>query len=247
MHSATQGVPARPGLVWRLDARVKLILLGLFSGSVLALRARAWLPLAFYSVVLVAALGGSRIRVRALIPKMLLAVVALLGIVLFSRAQGGLLLGGAPFIAGGVDLAWRVLLISWAGIVVSLTTPVWEIASGMRSVGCPPFLLALFSLMIRYVFVLGDEIVTVRRALASRGGFPRQPARRLAALAHTSSSLLLRTYERAEQVATAMESRRYQGHFPSLRLAELSFREVAWGAAGGVIVLGPVVWAWLGK
>ena len=174
-------------------------------------------------------------------------LAVLLTILVFSRAQGGSTLGGAGFLARGVDLAWRLFLISWSGILLSLTTPARQVASGMRGLGCPRLVVALFSFMARYVFVLGDEIVTVRRALASRGGLPRQLARKFVVLAQASFSLLLQTYERAEQVATAMESRGYDGRFPLLPQAPVSLRQVAWGAVGGGVILAPVVWAWLGK
>jgi cobalt/nickel transport system permease protein len=68
--------------------------------------------------------------------------------------------------------------------------------------------------MLRYVYVVRDDVARMRIARESRGFNAKGPAQ-WKVLAQAGAALFVRSYERGERVHLAMLSRGYSGSIPS--------------------------------
>jgi cobalt/nickel transport system permease protein len=146
-----------------------------------------------------------------------------------------------PFSFGDGEAIWRVMgltatregldlsiLISLKALSITLGaasilggSSVYTILIGTRALGLPEKIVALMLLMSRYIQVVGDEYRRLRNAMRIRGFTPRLSAHSLKSLANLCGMLLVRGFERADRVLSAMLCRGYTGRFwlrPRLRL-----------------------------
>ncbi|NEQ31372.1 MAG: cobalt ECF transporter T component CbiQ [Leptolyngbya sp. SIO4C5] len=104
----------------------------------------------------------------------------------------------------------RFVCILTLGLVLFGTAPFFETIRAMRSLGLPPILADMTVLTYRYIFEIGDYFRSMRTAMQLRGfdshRFNWRTFKNLAALA---GSLLIRSYEKSEQVYKAMLLRGY--------------------------------------
>jgi cobalt/nickel transport system permease protein len=125
--------------------------------------------------------------------------------------------------AAGVERFISIALKSWisvqAAIVLATSTPFPDLLGAMRAVHVPRLLVAIFSLMWRYLFVLADEVLRLMRARAARMGQADdqelKPGGGLAWRARVTGgmagNLFLRAFERSDRIYVAMLSRGYDG------------------------------------
>lgn len=133
-----------------------------------------------------------------------------------------------PFVAGGERVEWGPVSVSvegsWAawnimakatlGVLVaallSATTDVPDLLVGLRRLRVPAPLVTIAAFMTRYLDVLVAQLGRMQIARISRGDDPRWlwQARAVAA---TSGTLFLRSYERGERVYLAMCARGFTG------------------------------------
>ncbi len=193
------GDPQAGGLVRRWPATVKLAgALALIVGTALVpVGGRAWFG--GMALLLAAIMALGRISPRPL----LLRLLAL------SPFVAGVALAAAWHPGGTLD--WRTTALRSAlclatVILLAQTTAFGEMLAVLRRVRVPALLITTLALMQRYLFVLADETVRMRRARASRtftGG--RWFAWRVAAT--VAGQLFVRASERAERVFDAMCAR----------------------------------------
>lgn len=102
---------------------------------------------------------------------------------------------------------------------LALTTPIVEITSVLRKLKVPPLFLELMSLIYRFVFVLLDSAAMIRTSQSSRLGYVN-----LNSSYRSTSQLLyalfIKSLQRSQAVATALEARCYQGE---IRVLEKKF------------------------
>lgn len=96
------------------------------------------------------------------------------------------------------------------------TTPFSLLLEAMRKLGLPKLLAMQLGFLYRYIFVLIDEAMRVRRARDFRGAASAKASRRLAAAGAIIGSLFVRTLERSERIHVAMCARGYRGEPHSL-------------------------------
>jgi len=116
-------------------------------------------------------------------------------------------------------------------IVLTNTTRFVELLHGLRRLGCPKILAVNLSFLYRYVFVLTEEVMRMRQARDCRqlGHVPfRREVRTLWSMMGT---LLLRSFERAERMHSAMLSRGYSGEFPVFSPQRFTWRDLVFVCA----------------
>ena len=86
----------------------------------------------------------------------------------------------------------------------------------------PGTLVMLLGFLYRYLFVLIDEAMRVRRGRDFRGAARAPLARRLAAVGGVVGNLFVRTLDRSDHIQTAMTARGYRGQAHDL--STLRFR-----------------------
>ncbi|MCX5658103.1 MAG: PDGLE domain-containing protein, partial [Planctomycetota bacterium] len=107
------------------------------------------------------------------------------------------------------NLAIRSTLCLLAVVLLSSTTPLAAILAALRRVGMPTILLTVIALMHRYVDVMQDESLRLRRARASRT-FAGGRRRTWATLASVLAQLFIRTLQRSQRVFAAMTARGWE-------------------------------------
>jgi cobalt/nickel transport system permease protein len=234
----------RPGtsFVHRLDARVKLVLVVLFIVATALTPDGAWLAYALLvglvlGVTVASQLGVGFVQRRAVValPFALAAVT-----VVFSTP-------GRPLLASRV-LGWElavtdaglvrfisILLRSWLSVqmavILTASTPFPALLQAMRSLRVPKVLVAVAGFTYRYLFVIGDEALRLRRARAARSGAlggrgGRGVSWRARVAGQMVGNLFLRSVERSERIYDAMLARAYDGEVRSLRPPVLHWRDV---------------------
>lgn len=204
--------------VHRLVPHAKLIGLASFVGIV-ALTPRRWVE-----VFVVDAAVAAAVVVTARLPLRLVA--ARLAVITPFVAFAILLpvIGddeGERVVVAGLDLSvdglWamgniiaKAGLGATAGIVVTATTPVPQILTGLGRLRVPPPIVAIIAFMVRYLDLIVDELGRMRRAMIARGYDPRW-VWQARPIATSAGSLFVRTYERGERIHRAMLARGYTG------------------------------------
>jgi cobalt/nickel transport system permease protein len=215
----------RAGFIHDLDPRVKLVGALLIILTVVTLPQGAWFSfgLILLLVVLLSKVAGLGL-LYTIRGAFIALPFALAAIPIPCMTPGPAVwvvpgLGWAVTVSGLLRFG-TILLRTWlavqAGVLLSATTPVPQMLWGLKSLGLPRLLVAVIGFMIRYVFVLGDEVLRMLRARAARS--PHLPGQRRPGVLWQGQmagtmvgSFFLRSLERSERVYAAMASRGYQG------------------------------------
>ncbi len=135
-------------------------------------------------------------------------------------------------------LTARALLAATFALALVASTPFPRLLAGMRRLGVPALLVVVLAFLYRYLYVLVDEAMRVRRAAAVRGYGRRA---RLAGAGGMLGTLVLRSYERAERVYLAMKARGFDGVVRTLDPLRFRGRDAAALFAGLALVLAAVL------
>ncbi len=223
-----------------LDPRLKLVLTLGFILTTSLVPPGAWpvyiLLLAMVlSVEIISDLGvGTVLKRSALALPFVLAAIPILftipGTALWSFQIGPWTL---TLSAAGLERFASIALKSWisvqAAIVMASSTPFPDLLAAMRAIRVPRLLVAIFSLMWRYLFVLVDEALRLLRARSARSGRSDQPglktggslAWRGRVAGGMAGNLFLRAYERSDRIYMAMLARGYDGEIRTEPLPRL--------------------------
>jgi cobalt/nickel transport system permease protein len=207
--------------VHRLDARAKALVTLVFIVTVMSFgryELSALAPFALYPVALGAA---ARIPARDVLRKLLVAApfavaVGLLNPV-FDRAPvmlAGRLTVSAGWVSFASILARAALTVS-AALVLVACTGMNRLGAGLRHLGVPRLFVVQLLFLYRYLFVVADEALTLRRGMELRLAGARAPG--LGAYAGMTGTLLLRSIDRAERIYRAMLARGFDGEVRVLR------------------------------
>ncbi len=115
-----------------------------------------------------------------------------------------------------MDVFVKFLLGVLALTAMMCTTPFALLLEGMRRMRMPRVLILQLGFLYRYLFVLLDEAMRIRRGRDFRGGRRAPVVRRLAAVGGMVGSLFVRTLERSDRIHVAMCARGYRGEPHSL-------------------------------
>lgn len=137
-----------------------------------------------------------------------------------------------------ISIAVKSWLSILAAILLSSTTRFEELLSAFRKLGLPRILVAILSLMWRYLSLMIDEAKSLSRARDSRSAGQSNKgtlAWRAGVTGKMVGNLLLRSLERSERVYAAMAVRGYSGE-PLYRISNSLTKTDYWIMAGGIIL-----------
>jgi len=121
----------------------------------------------------------------------------------------------------------RAVLCLMLLILLTNTTRFIELMRGLRKFGFPQILVMNLSFLYRYLFVLTEEAMRMKQARDCRR-VARAPFRKeLRILSSMLGTLLIRSFERAERMHSAMLSRGYSGDFPVVSPRRFSWHDLA--------------------
>lgn len=118
----------------------------------------------------------------------------------------------------------RFTLTTSAALVLIGTTSFNGVCMALERLGAPDVFATQLLFLYRYIFVLGEEAVSMTRARSLRSFGGRGMSLRVYAL--MMGHLLLRTYDRAHRVYLAMLSRGFDGQIRVMRRLNLGVRDV---------------------
>jgi len=239
-HSYLDRFSQGDSVVHRLDARGKLICVVAYLAVLISYDRYAVAVLAPMAAWPLALLWLGRVPVgfalrRVVVLSPLILALCLVG-PLFDRAPQPVALGpwrGA--VAGGwltaADVAAKFALGLLALTATMATTPFASMLEAMRRLGVPRMLVTHLGFLYRYLFVLIDEAMRLRRARDLRGAARAPMGRRLAAAGGAIGSLLTRTLDRSERIHLAMSVRGWRGEHRGLTALRFRLRDAAFLAA----------------
>jgi len=233
-HSFIDQYSDGDSLIHRLDPRTKLVTTLAFIVAVVLTPVSNWRAFVFYFCLVAALLIISRLPPLYVLKRSLVVFPFVLLVAIFipffnqGEVAGSYNIGlwrvsvtysGLVVLANVVVKAWLSIL---SLVLLSATTNFTELLKGLRQSGVPEVIVLILSFMYRYVFVLVDEMLRMRRARDSRnfGGGRR---RQLRTIGNMIGTLFIRSYERGERVYAAMLSRGFDSQIRSLR--QLSFKK----------------------
>lgn len=248
-----QYVPGQSS-VYRLDPRAKL--LGAFLLVALVFLANNAASYALFIGFTVFSVALSRIPLKFLwngMKPILLFVVFTTILHLGFTKEGAVVLelkGIAIYEEGvrrAVYIGLRLVVIIILTSLLTLTTSPLQLTDGLeyvmsplRRLGVPTHELALMmSIALRFIPTLLDETEKIMKAQMSRGAvFDSGPLwRRVKTFIPVLIPLFISAFRRAEELATAMEARGYQGGRTRTKLRELSFTWRDLVLAGVILIL----------
>ncbi len=144
----------------------------------------------------------------------------------------------------GIRIVATVTLKSWisvqAAALLVFTTTFHDLLEGLARLRFPRLMIAIVSLMYRYLAVLTGEASRMMRArsarMAEQAG-ARRPGVRWQArvVGNMVGALFIRSYERSERVYVAMQSRGYRGQIAHLHERPLAL--TAWATLCGGLLM----------
>ncbi|MFJ8259664.1 energy-coupling factor transporter transmembrane component T family protein [Peribacillus asahii] len=245
-------VPA-DSVMHRMDPRAKLLLVFFFVCIVFLAN-----NLVTYSLLGLVTLGIillSKIKIRFLIsglkPVLLLIIFTFLVHILFTK-EGEVLyqLGWLEIYEGGlrqgIFISLRFTFLILVTSLLTLTTTPISITDGMEELlnplkkwKVPVHELALMmSIALRFIPTLMEETDKIMKAQIARGvDFSSGPIKnRIKAIVPLLVPLFVSAFKRAEELATAMEARGYQGGE-----GRTKYRQLHWGMIDSLCMIGLVI------
>ncbi len=220
--------------VHRLPADVKIVVLFVYVISVAITSRHAVWAFVIHAALLATVAIAARVP-ASVIARRVLVVAPFLIIAVFMPFIGdGPLtrIGPIAVSTDGLWAAWSIIakavLGAAASIVLTATTPIAAIPTGLTRLHVPAPVVAIVSFMIRYLDLIAGQLHRMRLAMTARGYDPQWlwHARPIASAAGT---LFVRAYERGERIHQAMIARGFTGHMPDLDPTRASRR--TWAAA----------------
>jgi cobalt/nickel transport system permease protein len=217
--------------IHRLDARAKLVAVLAYTLVLISFNRYVVAGLAPMAVFPLALLWFAGVPVwfalrRLAILSPFILMLALMSPI-YDRAQHLAAFGPWYYRVSGGWLTAADVAIKFACGVLALTAMMCStrfalLLEAMRRLGVPQLIVMQLGFLYRYLFVLIDEALRVRRARDFRGAALAPVGRRLGAVGGVIGTLFVRTLDRSERVHLAMAARGYRGE--PHNLSRLCFR-----------------------
>ena len=221
--------------VHRLDSRVKIILALVFVVTVVSTPVNHILSLLVYAgvlswIVALAGIPGGYILKRAALV-LPFSVFAAMWIPLFVPGEKILFFNGhVELSVPGLWLFAGVVTKSFLGacstILLVSATPFDRLINGIRKLKAPAILVDLFALTYRYLFVMVEEALRIRRAAAVRGYKPKWLGQAVL-IGRMIGKLFVRSFQRSERVYAAMVLRGFSGRMPTAKASSFRWTDMA--------------------
>ena len=232
--------------IHRLDARAKLLAVLSYTGVLISFGRYAVSDLVPMTVLPLALLWFGRVPAWFALRRVVILSPFILMLVLMSpiydRVPHEASFGPWLFtVSGGwltaVDIAMKFALGVLALTAMTCTTPFALLLEAMRRLGMPQMIVMQLGFLYRYLFVLIDEAMRVRRARDFRGAALAPVGRRLSAVGGVIGTLFSRTLDRSERVQLAMAARGYRGEPHGLSQLRFSAADAGFLVLVGVYLL----------
>jgi len=226
----------RPNSINDLNPLVKLLTTIIYLTVVVSFdryEISALLPLIFYPVVILAL---ADLPLEPILRRIAWIMPLVIGIGIFNPVfdHQTVTIMGSTISKGWLtflSIAIKCVLTVAAGILLIATTGMEKLGAAMRMLRVPKIMVLQLLLTYRYISVLGDELSRMLRAYSLRAPGHRGIER--AAWGSFTGSLLLRSFDRAQRVYSAMCLRGFTGEYNTGNNAKVIGRDL-WFLIGWV-------------
>jgi cobalt/nickel transport system permease protein len=208
--------------IHRIDARVKILVTLVYLGALMSFsryEVSALIPFVVYPVALVA-VGG--LPAGYILRKVAIAAPFAIVIGIFNPVLDRspvMILGGVEISGGWVSflsLMVRYVLTVGTALALVACTGIHQLCAGLERLGVPRVFVVQVLFLYRYLFVVADEGLRMRRGVAMRAGDQR--ALDFGVYASLVGHLLVRSMDRAQRVYRSMLVRGFEGEIKVLRI-----------------------------
>jgi cobalt/nickel transport system permease protein len=233
-----------PGLLQRIDARVKLLtMLGVLIAAALVRNTAVLLGL--YALTLVIA-AGSHLKLSFFIKRVWLFIPTFTGIVVLPATLNIITKGHivvplghwwfghrigmtSPGLKSAALIVSRVAVSISIVVLLTLTTPWAKLMAALRAIYVPRMFIQVMGMAYRYIFYLLGSVDDMYTARKSRmvGGETDVRADRVF-VSSTAGALFGKAHSLSEEVHMAMVSRGYTGNACSIDTFRIGAVEIAW-------------------
>ncbi len=220
-------------LLYRFDPRLKIVILFLFSIALAVFKNFPVLFFAFFLSVIVLFFAAVPIKqvAKRLLP--VNAMVIFLWFFLpFTTPGDGIWAAGiltmtkeGLLLASTLSIKANAMMLMFIAFVVS--TPVNTAGHAMGRLGVPDKLVHLFFFTYRYIHVIYDEYLRLKKAMLIRGFVPTTSIHTYRSYAYLVGMLLVKSSDRAKRVHNAMLCRGFNGKFYSLARFSITKTDIA--------------------
>ena len=227
-----------PGLVQRVDARVRIVLGFAFALVAVSLSSLPLLSLALVIAAVLAALArlpaGPTLRRMLGLDAFMVPILLLLPFTVPGEPVAAW--GSYAISIDGIEQAARIVLTANA-VVLALLALVGTIEPAMLGhallgLGVPDKLARMLLLTVRYVAVLRTEYERLRTAMRARAFRAASSRHTWTTFGYLFGMLLVRSFERSERIVDAMKCRGFAGRYFVAGTDPL--RRIDWGFAAAV-------------
>lgn len=149
---------------------------------------------------------------------------------------------GMTGIVPALTLTARALSIVFLALSLIATSPFADILKACQALGVPGLFTRLALLSYRYLFVLADDFVRMRTAIVARGFRNRMSRHSYTTLGRVTGTLLVRSAERAERVAHAMQCRGFDGKHRAINEFHARWSDVLFSVIVVAVAAGLFAW-----
>ncbi len=239
-HSFLDRYSELDSFIHKLDPRTKLITTLAFILAVVATPPTRWQAFACYFILVSAMLLLSKLPPLYILKRSLIIIPFVVLIAIFNLFKPGeafvscdIWLWHLSITYEGLLVFWNVLIKAWLSILslilLSSTTKFHSLLKGLEQLRMPKVMVMILSFMYRYIFVLVDEVMRMRRARDSRN-FGGKRTWQMRTIGNMAGTLFIRSYERGERIYGAMLARGYDGQARTLSPLRFEPRDVYFGA-----------------
>jgi cobalt/nickel transport system permease protein len=210
---ALEQLSGKDTCIHKLHPTVKLLTAAIFIVTVISFDRYAFgrlIPYVFYPALMMAL---SETPYSVLFKRFLIALpfclFAGIGNVIFDQSPA-FMVSGITVSYGIVSLfaiLFKAYLCVMAALLLVSATPLSDIAASMRRLLVPEVFVTLFEMIYRYIGVLFEEAFSMYTAYSLRSGGGRGV--KIGDMGSFAGQLLLRSFDRAERVYSAMKCRGY--------------------------------------
>ncbi|MEA3470301.1 MAG: cobalt ECF transporter T component CbiQ [Thermodesulfobacteriota bacterium] len=233
-----------------VDPRVKIVVSVLFSVVVAVSNNLHSLLVALSVSVILAVLA--RLSIIRIYRHLLLAngLILFLWVFLPFAFKGEELFSLGPLVLSkeGVMYALRITVkcntILLIMIATLSTTSVFNLGHAMGQLRVPDKIIHLFLFTYRYIHVIFQEYLRLTNAMKVRGFVPRSNIHTYRSYAYLVGMLLVRSYDRAERIHSAMLLRGFDGRYYSLNQFSIGRGDILYLSAMLIAILGLVWMQW---
>lgn len=205
----------------KADPRLKIIVFSIFS-ILCATATGVKTPFLFliYSLFLVLI---AQVKIKLLISRLFVANFFIFFVwifIPFSYPGTCISIGGLKISHEGLIYALSITIKANAIIIATITllstSSVNSLAHAMLHLKAPKKLVTVFFLFYRYITVIHEEYLKIKKAAVVRGFVPKTNIHTYKTYAYMVGGMLIKSYTRAEEIYKAMLCRGFRGFFPLL-------------------------------